>query len=136
MGLKKKNKVSAEFSMSSLTDIIFLLLIFFMLTSSVVTPNALNLKMPGSSSSSVTVSEKPDDVTITRKGTLLVNDKTTSKGQLDSKLNTIRRKKSKPGKAVSMTISPKKGAPTEAVVLVMDAMRRLGINGILAMEDD
>jgi hypothetical protein len=35
-----------------------------------------------------------------------------------------------------MTISPKKGAPTEAVVLVMDAMRRLGINGILAMEED
>ena len=133
MGLKKKNKVSAEFSMSSLTDIIFLLLIFFMLTSSVVTPNALNLKMPGKSSSSVTVSEKPDDVTITRKGTLRVNGKTVSKGQLDRKLNDIRRKK---GRKVSMTISPKKGAPTESVVLVMDAMRRLGINGILAMEED
>ncbi len=133
MGLRKKNKVSAEFSMSSLTDIIFLLLIFFMLTSSVVTPNALNLKMPGSSSSSVTVSEKPDDVTITNKGILLVNGRTTNKGELDRKLNDIRRKK---GKKVSMTISPKKGAPTEAVVLVMDAMRRLGINGILAMEDD
>ncbi|MFK7775856.1 MAG: ExbD/TolR family protein [Saprospiraceae bacterium] len=133
MALKKKSKVSAEFSMSSLTDIIFLLLIFFMLTSSVVTPNALNLKMPGSSSSSVTVSEKPDDVTITKKGTLQVNGTTTSKGQLDRKLNDLRRKK---GKKMSMTISPKKGAPTEAVVLVMDAMRRLGINGILAMEDD
>ena len=133
MALKKKSKVSAEFSMSSLTDIIFLLLIFFMLTSSVVTPNALNLKMPGSSTSSVTVSEKPDDVTITRKGTLLVNGRTTSKGELDRKLNDIRRKK---GKKATMTISPKKGAPTEAVVLVMDAMRRLGINGILAMEDD
>jgi biopolymer transport protein ExbD len=82
------------------------------------------------------VSEKPDDVTITKRGTLLVNGRTTSKGQLDRKLNDIRRKKSRPGKAASMTISPKKGAPTEAVVLVMDAMRRLGINGILAMEDD
>ncbi|MDG1297598.1 MAG: biopolymer transporter ExbD, partial [Saprospiraceae bacterium] len=36
MSLGKRNKVSAEFSMSSLTDIIFLLLIFFMLTSSVI----------------------------------------------------------------------------------------------------
>lgn len=132
MGLKKKSKVSAEFSMSSLTDIIFLLLIFFMLTSSVVTPNALNLKMPGSSSSSVTVSEKPDDVTITGKGTLLLNGRTTNKRDLDRKLNDLRKGKRK----VSMTISPKKGAPTESVVLVMDAMRRLGINGILAMEDD
>ncbi len=36
MGLKRRNKVSAEFSMSSLTDIIFLLLIFFMLTANFV----------------------------------------------------------------------------------------------------
>ncbi|MGA1582220.1 MAG: ExbD/TolR family protein, partial [Saprospiraceae bacterium] len=36
MPIKKRNKVSAEFSMSSLTDIIFLLLIFFMLTYKVV----------------------------------------------------------------------------------------------------
>ncbi|MFK8160926.1 MAG: ExbD/TolR family protein [Lewinella sp.] len=36
MGLKKRSKVSAEFNMSSLTDIIFLLLIFFMLTSNIV----------------------------------------------------------------------------------------------------
>ena len=53
MGLKKRSKVSAEFSMSSLTDIIFLLLIFFMLTSSLVAPNALNLKLPGSSRTKV-----------------------------------------------------------------------------------
>lgn len=46
---KKKSKISAEFNMSSLTDIIFLLLIFFMLTSSIVAPNALNLKLPGTS---------------------------------------------------------------------------------------
>ncbi|MFM9952070.1 MAG: ExbD/TolR family protein, partial [Saprospiraceae bacterium] len=49
MGLKKRSKVSSQFNMSSLTDIIFLLLIFFMLTSTVVAPNALNLKLPGSS---------------------------------------------------------------------------------------
>ncbi|HHH50631.1 MAG TPA: biopolymer transporter ExbD [Saprospiraceae bacterium] len=36
MALKKRSKVSAEFSMSSLTDIIFLLLIFFMLTAKFV----------------------------------------------------------------------------------------------------
>jgi len=132
MALKKKSKVSAEFSMSSLTDIIFLLLIFFMLTSSVVVPNALNLKMPGKSSA-VTVSSKPDDVTIKRNGSILVNGRTTPKGSLDRKLSDLKR--AKRGK-IDITISPKKGAPTEDVVLVMDAMRRLGINGILAMEDD
>ncbi|MCT4590022.1 MAG: biopolymer transporter ExbD [Carboxylicivirga sp.] len=41
MGLKKRNKVEAGFSMSSMTDIVFLLLIFFMITSTLVTPQAV-----------------------------------------------------------------------------------------------
>ena len=48
--MKKRNKVSAEFSMSSLTDIIFLLLIFFMLTSSMI---QINMELPESSSKTV-----------------------------------------------------------------------------------
>ena len=48
MALKSRNKVSAEFSMSSMTDIVFLLLIFFMLTSTLVTTNALDLVLPNS----------------------------------------------------------------------------------------
>ena len=56
MALKKRNKISAEFSMASMTDMIFLLLIFFMLTSSIVSPNALNLKLPSSTSKTVAAS--------------------------------------------------------------------------------
>ena len=48
MSLRSKNKVSANFSMSSMTDIVFLLLIFFMLTSTLVSPNALKLLLPNS----------------------------------------------------------------------------------------
>ena len=48
MSLRSKNKVSASFSMSSMTDIVFLLLIFFMLTSTLVSPNALKLLLPNS----------------------------------------------------------------------------------------
>ncbi|MEM1259825.1 MAG: biopolymer transporter ExbD [Bacteroidota bacterium] len=44
MKLKGRNKVSPEFSMSSMTDIVFLLLVFFMLTSNA--PNALDLLLP------------------------------------------------------------------------------------------
>jgi biopolymer transport protein ExbD len=44
MKLKGRNKVSPEFSMSSMTDIVFLLLIFFMLTAN--SPNALDLLLP------------------------------------------------------------------------------------------
>ncbi|MCT4613991.1 MAG: biopolymer transporter ExbD [Marinifilaceae bacterium] len=48
MGLKSRNKVNASFSMSSMTDIVFLLLIFFMVTSTLISPNALKLLLPKS----------------------------------------------------------------------------------------
>lgn len=48
MALKKGQKISCTFNMSSMTDIIFLLLIFFMLTSTLVHPNALKLILPQS----------------------------------------------------------------------------------------
>ena len=43
MSLKSQNKINPNFSMSSMTDIVFLLLIFFMLTSTLVTTNALKI---------------------------------------------------------------------------------------------
>ncbi len=48
MALQTRNKVSAAFSMSSMTDIVFLLLIFFMVTSTLIAPNALKLLLPQS----------------------------------------------------------------------------------------
>ena len=50
MALKRGSKVNAEFSMSSMTDIVFLLLIFFMVSSTLVAPNALKLLLPQSNS--------------------------------------------------------------------------------------
>jgi len=46
MGLKRRNRVSPNFSMASMTDVIFLLLIFFMITSTVVSPNAIKVLLP------------------------------------------------------------------------------------------
>lgn len=57
MALKKQSKVSAEFSMSSMTDIVFLLLIFFMVTSTLIAPSALKLLLPQSSNQ--TMANKP-----------------------------------------------------------------------------
>jgi biopolymer transport protein ExbD len=49
MALKRRTKVDPNFSMSSMTDIVFLLLIFFMVTSTMIAPNALKLLLPKSS---------------------------------------------------------------------------------------
>ncbi|MCK9255485.1 MAG: biopolymer transporter ExbD [Bacteroidales bacterium] len=50
MAIKSRSKVSAEFSMSSMSDLVFLLLIFFMITSTMIAPNALKLLLPSSNS--------------------------------------------------------------------------------------
>jgi biopolymer transport protein ExbD len=57
MGLRSRNKVNANFSMSSMTDIVFLLLIFFMVTSTLIAPNALKLLLPKSTNQ--TLASKP-----------------------------------------------------------------------------
>lgn len=46
MALKRRTRVKPEFSMASMTDIIFLLLIFFMITSTMVSPNAIKVLLP------------------------------------------------------------------------------------------
>ncbi|MCF0172459.1 MAG: biopolymer transporter ExbD [Bacteroidales bacterium] len=56
MALKRNTKIDASFSMSSMTDIVFLLLIFFLVTSTLVNPNALKLLLPKSTGQ---VSAKP-----------------------------------------------------------------------------
>ncbi|RDJ93103.1 biopolymer transporter ExbD, partial [Lacticaseibacillus rhamnosus] len=49
MNLRTRNKIEVAFSMASMTDLIFLLLIFFMLTASFVTPSGLPVNLPTSS---------------------------------------------------------------------------------------
>ncbi|MGE5354929.1 MAG: ExbD/TolR family protein [Deltaproteobacteria bacterium] len=128
MGLKKDSKVSAEFNMSSLTDIIFLLLIFFMLTSSAVIPNALNLRLPGKSNS-MELETKPYIVSISGSGDYFVNQRRVSLETLESGL--IKLKERSRGKTVSIIISPDSDVQNEKVVAVMDIAYRLEIDAIM-----
>ncbi|MCV9386151.1 ExbD/TolR family protein [Reichenbachiella ulvae] len=84
MDLKSKHKVEASFSMSSMTDVIFLLLIFFMLTSSFITPSGLPVNLPTSKSSNIVMQKV--SVTITPDLQYFVNDKSTSLNNLEAAL--------------------------------------------------
>lgn len=50
MAIQARNKISTSFNMSSMTDIVFLLLIFFMVTSTQIAPNGLQVSLPQSTS--------------------------------------------------------------------------------------
>lgn len=127
MGLRKKNKATAEFSMSSLTDIIFLLLIFFMLTSSMVVPNALNLKLPGKRKSNTELKAPPANVTIKRDGTYWIAGKKVGINRIEKAVKALGAK----GRPVSMTITPHPNVPNQYVVAVMDISYRYNVETIL-----
>jgi biopolymer transport protein ExbD len=131
MGLQKRNKVSAEFNMSSLTDIIFLLLIFFMLTSTLVSPNALNLKLPGSNSK--TVAPSTISVSVIVDGTFYVNKDQVAKENLQAFIVEELKKEKEPQKA-TIVINAELGTPIEHVVAIMDVARILKVGAILATE--
>ena len=81
MNLRASNKINPLFSMSSMTDIIFLLLIFFMLTASFVTPSGLPVNLPSSKSSKILIQKV--SVTITKDLKYFINEKESSKDNLE-----------------------------------------------------
>lgn len=87
MGLQSKHKVDASFSMSSMTDIIFLLLIFFMLTSSFITPSGLPVNLPSSETSDIVMQEVT--VTVTKDLRFSVNDKVVTRDQIKNELTAL-----------------------------------------------
>ncbi len=54
MALKKRNKVDATFSMSSMTDLVFLLLLFFIMASTMSSPNDIKINLPQSKAKTTT----------------------------------------------------------------------------------
>lgn len=129
MGLKKRNKANAEFSMSSLTDIIFLLLIFFMLTSTLVKIEAFDLP----ESDSKTVAPTSAIVTIDQSGKYSLNSKLVSMTTLEQLLR-IELKDAANREDYTITIVAEKGTPFERVVDVMQVAGKLRVKTILATQ--
>ncbi len=111
MNLKSKHKVEAAFSMSSMTDVIFLLLIFFMLTASFITPSGLPVNVPSSKSSEIVMQKV--GVTITQDLQYFVNDKKVSINQLEANLRDAFA-----GKEGVVVLHCDKDVPVEYVVKV------------------
>jgi len=129
MPIKKRNKVSAEFSMSSLTDIIFLLLIFFMLTSTLV--NIPSFELPKSDVK--TVAPTSIVVSVERSGAYTLNGETVPKRALLKAIGAEVLKVKNRDEA-TVTIVAEVGVPFDRVVDLMDISRSLRAKAILATQ--
>ena len=125
MGLHQKNKVDASFSMSSMTDIIFLLLIFFMLTSSFITPSGLSVNLPSSETSDIVMQEVT--VSVTKDLQFSVNDQLVTRDQLKSVLTPLLE-----GKKGQVVLHLDKEVPVEYLVEIGGIAAGLGANVSIA----
>lgn len=127
MSLRKKRKHAAEVHMSSMTDIIFMLLIFFMLTSTLV--KYLPFKLPESNQR--TNAKIKTTVGIEKSGRLTVNDQTVSAAQLEPLIKAslaISPDKESP----TITIAAEEGSPSGELKKIMAIASRLKARTILA----
>jgi biopolymer transport protein ExbD len=132
MNLRSRNKVDASFNMSSLSDVIFLLLIFFMLTSTLVTPSAIKLLLPnGKSQVNAT---QTVEVSVTHEQKYYVNDVEVPYNQLKNKISAAlaEYRDKMPEPTVKLRVD--KRASVEDLVSVMKFGEELKVKMILATE--
>ncbi|MDA8686754.1 biopolymer transporter ExbD [Robiginitalea sp.] len=125
MKLKGRNKVSPEFSMSSMTDVVFLLLIFFMLTAN--SPNALDLLLPkakGKSTNTQNVS-----VTINRNLEYFVNNEQINGAYIEIELKKALEGQENP----TIILRAEESVAIKEAVNIMDIANRNNYKVILAV---
>jgi biopolymer transport protein ExbD len=128
MNLRGRNKVSTEFSMSSMTDIVFLLLIFFMLASPVVTPEALDLLLPQSKGK--TTNQQNVAVSIDKDLNVYLNSEQIPAGQLEGELQ----KRLKGVEGPTVILRAEKSVPIQDAVDVMGIAKRNNYKIVLAVK--
>jgi biopolymer transport protein ExbD len=131
MALKRRNTVNAQFSMASMTDIVFLLLIFFMISSTLIAPNALKLLLPESNNQT---SAKPiTTVSITSDLKYYINDNGTLKQVTFQEIEPFLKQRYGVGNnEIYISLHAEKTVPWEQVVKIMNIARKNGYKIIAA----
>ena len=119
MPIQTRNRISLSFSMASMSDLVFLLLIFFMITSTLVAPNAIKLLLP--SSESKTMAKQTVTVYINEQQNFYVEeiqvDEVTLEGKIADKL--------KDQTEGAVVLRADKTVTVQAVVTVIDAVNKI-----------
>ena len=130
MNLRGRNKVTPEFNMSSMTDIVFLLLIFFMIASTLVTTSAIDILLPKASGK--TENKKSVAVSITKDLNYYIDQKLVGESVLEYELINLMANKEDP----TIVLRAEKSVAVENVVKVMDIANRNKFKVILAVKPE
>jgi biopolymer transport protein ExbD len=130
MRLNLRPRAQPEVNMTSLIDVVFLLLIFFMVSTSFVKQSKITISLPEVESQAV-VDELPQqiDIMITETGTILINGRELINNRAETIRNALQ-KTSNGDNTLSLTISADANAKHQHVVTAMDVAGRLGFTQI------
>ena len=129
MKLRGRNQIRPEFNMSSMTDVVFLLLIFFMIASTLAKQlNTIDIKLPKAEGK--TENRNTVAVTITNAGQFFINDKRISKINLEERLIFLLTEMKIP----SIVLRTEKKVAIDQVVYVMNIANKNGIKVVLAVD--
>ena len=128
MNIRGRNKVNPNFNMSSMTDIVFLLLIFFMLTSTLVTVSAIDILLPKAGGK--TENKTSVAVSITNKSLFFIDKTEVSEANLENEILKL----VGADKAKTVVIRGHKDAPYKNVMKIIDIANRNKLKMILAVK--
>ncbi len=119
MAIQMRNKRDPGFSTASMSDLVFLLLIFFMLTSTLVAPNAIKLLLPNSSSK--TMSKQTITVYINKNRNFYLEERKVKSSNLENAIYSKIRNE----KEASVVLRADKTVPVQDIVSVIDAVNTI-----------
>lgn len=125
MAIRTRNKVSAQFSTASMSDLIFLLLIFFVMTSTLVSPNVIPLLLPNSSSPRPGEPKKNLEVYIDGTFNYFVDPKANPNPVGEEMLESIISEKIASTNDGNVVLRSDKTVPVQYVVNVIDAVNKI-----------
>lgn len=122
MKFESPHKLISAFNFSSLTDIVMLLLIFFLLSSQFVLQTGVKIKLPGAKNNEQAQATN-FSVTITDQGRIYVGSDEISLNSLAGKLSLIRKSQNE-----NLTIRADKSVKIDLIIKVIDAAKGIGID--------
>lgn len=126
MKLRHSKKEAPEVNITPLIDVVFLLLIFFMVSTTFQREAELSIELPEASSRAPESKEKRIEVAIDASGRYYVNGRPLINRQPQTVRNALQQA-SEGRENASLIISADANTPHQAVVTVMDAARQLGL---------
>ena len=125
MKFARRVRPEVEVNLTPLIDVVFLLLIFFMVSTTFTKESHLSIDLPESSGDSASTSANQIEVSITRSGDFAINEVALLKNDIDT-IKTGIQKVSGGDNTIPMIITADGATPHQAVITAMDAAGQLG----------